>query len=203
MGRKHNEDGAIVVEATMALPVYMFLIVTILTIVNMCYVQAKIQIALNTAAKQVSQCMYIYYATGVSDAMNSGGGTSSATTGEISGFITDLLSYLKIENETLNDFTEALGGTSLAVMLENKGAETILEPIVDNVLKNSEEDSADAFYKRRGIVSHEYHAQLTGENNRTLILGMSYDLQLIRLFDIDFTIEMFNVVRTGMWGNTE
>lgn len=36
-----NEQGAIVVEATISLTAFMFLIVTILTVINICYAQAK------------------------------------------------------------------------------------------------------------------------------------------------------------------
>lgn len=63
--RKDNERGAIVVEATIALTAFMFAIFTILSIVNICFIQAKISVALNTAAKEISQYSYLYYALGV------------------------------------------------------------------------------------------------------------------------------------------
>lgn len=39
--RENNDEGAIVVEASIAVPVYAFIIFTILTLVNICYAQAK------------------------------------------------------------------------------------------------------------------------------------------------------------------
>ncbi len=42
-----SEDGAIIVEATISLSTFMFFIVTLLTIVNICYVQSKMGIAIN------------------------------------------------------------------------------------------------------------------------------------------------------------
>ena len=42
--RENNDEGAIVVEASIAVPVYAFIIFTILTLVNICYAQAKVQI---------------------------------------------------------------------------------------------------------------------------------------------------------------
>lgn len=40
--RNNRDKGAIVVEASIALPVYVFVIFTILSIVNICYAQAKV-----------------------------------------------------------------------------------------------------------------------------------------------------------------
>lgn len=65
--RKGNEKGAIVAEATIALTAFMFAIFTILSIVNICFIQAKMGIALNTAAKEISQYSYLYYALGVNN----------------------------------------------------------------------------------------------------------------------------------------
>ena len=44
--RKGNERGAIVVEATVSLTAFIFAIFTILSIVNVYYIQAKISMAL-------------------------------------------------------------------------------------------------------------------------------------------------------------
>lgn len=63
--RKDRESGAIVVEATISLTAFIFAIFTILSIVNICFIQAKISVALNTAAKEISQYSYLYYALGI------------------------------------------------------------------------------------------------------------------------------------------
>lgn len=60
--RKDNESGAIVVEATIALTTFVFVIFTILSLVNICYIQAKMSSALNSATKEISQYSYLYYA---------------------------------------------------------------------------------------------------------------------------------------------
>ena len=64
---KDKEKGAIVVEATISLSAFMFAIFMILSIVNICFIQAKISVALNTAAKEISQYSYLYYALGVNN----------------------------------------------------------------------------------------------------------------------------------------
>ena len=63
--RRGRERGAIVVEATLSLTAFVFVIFTILTIVNIFYIQAKMSIALNSAAKEISQYSYLYYKLGV------------------------------------------------------------------------------------------------------------------------------------------
>ena len=62
-----SEDGAIIVEATISLSTFMFFIVTLLTIVNICYVQSKMGIAINETAKEISQYSYLYGISGLNE----------------------------------------------------------------------------------------------------------------------------------------
>lgn len=62
-----SEEGAVIIEATMSLSVFMFLIVTVLTIVNICYVQSKMGIAIHETAKEISQYSYLYGITGLNE----------------------------------------------------------------------------------------------------------------------------------------
>lgn len=62
--RLKSNKGSVTVEATIALTAFMFAIITILTIVNICMVQARISIAINTVAKEMSQYSYLYALTG-------------------------------------------------------------------------------------------------------------------------------------------
>ena len=65
--RKDNERGAIVVEATLSLTAFVFTIFTILTLVNVYFIQAKMSVALNAASKEISQYSYLYYALGINE----------------------------------------------------------------------------------------------------------------------------------------
>ncbi len=60
-----KEKGAIVVEATIALTSFIFMIYILLTIILMSLAQAKINIAVNCAAKEISQYFYLYSLTGL------------------------------------------------------------------------------------------------------------------------------------------
>ncbi len=65
--KNRRESGAIIVEASVAIPIFMFLILIILSITNICLAQAKIQIAVNSAAKEVSEYCYLYGLTGLNE----------------------------------------------------------------------------------------------------------------------------------------
>ena len=52
--QEKKERGAIVMEASIALTAFMFLILTLLQIVNIYYIQGRVGVALNAAAKDLS-----------------------------------------------------------------------------------------------------------------------------------------------------
>ena len=62
-----SENGVVFIEATIALTAFMFFVVTLLSIVNVCYAQAKIGTALNETAKELSEYSYLYAVTGLND----------------------------------------------------------------------------------------------------------------------------------------
>ena len=63
--RKGSERGAVVVEGIISLTTFMFTIFTILSIVNICFIQSRMSVALNSAAKEISQYSYFYYKFGL------------------------------------------------------------------------------------------------------------------------------------------
>ena len=62
--RQNSENGLISVEALISLSFFTFTVVTILSIVNICTVQAKVSVAINATAKELSQYSYLYSLTG-------------------------------------------------------------------------------------------------------------------------------------------
>ena len=56
MNSNSNEHGAIIIEATVSLSIFMFAIYIVLSIVQICYTQERIAVALNSATKQMAQC---------------------------------------------------------------------------------------------------------------------------------------------------
>lgn len=67
--KKNNQDGAVTIEATIALTSFLFMFIMIYSIVTVCRAQAKIQVAINSTAKELSQYSYVYSITGLHGAM--------------------------------------------------------------------------------------------------------------------------------------
>lgn len=65
--RKESESGAIIMEATLTFTAFIFLMFIILSITDICYIQARMQIAVNYAAEDISEYTYLYYKFGVDD----------------------------------------------------------------------------------------------------------------------------------------
>ncbi len=63
----HEDNGAVIIEAAVSLPIFMFLIFSILFTINMSIVQCRMQIALNETAKEISQYSYFYSLTGLNN----------------------------------------------------------------------------------------------------------------------------------------
>lgn len=62
-----DENGVVIIEAAIALTAFMFFVVTLLSVVNICYVQARIGTALNETAKEMSEYSYLYAVTGLNE----------------------------------------------------------------------------------------------------------------------------------------
>lgn len=93
-----KESGSVTIEATISLSSFMFAIVTILTIVNICVVQAKMSYAINTTAKEISQYSYLYSLTGLNnsqDMLYKAGveGTKDVTTGRVLPNLCNITDY--------------------------------------------------------------------------------------------------------------
>lgn len=94
-----NERGSVTIEATISLSAFMFTIVTILTIVNICIVQAKMSYAVNSVAKEISQYSYLYSLTGLNDREGEIYKAAKEDTKEVENVLTDINTvYNEIEN---------------------------------------------------------------------------------------------------------
>lgn len=63
--KKNREKGMVTIEATIALTAFLFMFLMIYSIVTVCRAQARIQVAINNAAKEISQYSYLYGLTGL------------------------------------------------------------------------------------------------------------------------------------------
>jgi len=90
-----DERGAIIIEGTLILPFFMFAIITVLSIVNICFAQAKIGTALNETAKEISEYSYLYGLTGLDkkqQQLYAEGENARASIDQISSGVSELFS---------------------------------------------------------------------------------------------------------------
>ncbi len=200
--RENNDEGAIVVEASIAVPVYAFIIFTILTLVNICYAQAKVQIALNSAARQFSEMAYVAYASNLADAGGYSDGKSSDMTQKISTKLNETMNEWGIQNETLSGMSEMLGKTSLTGILVNEGARAAMQSLVDREFKLSKNGNSSSLVKWLNMDTEpKVHAIIT--NNDVLVAGAYYEVKVIDLLNIDITYKFHSGTITYLWTNTK
>lgn len=67
MKNREKEKGAIIIETTLVLTMFMFAIVTIIMVIDVVLAQAKIGVAIDATAKEISEYSYLYGLTGLND----------------------------------------------------------------------------------------------------------------------------------------
>lgn len=99
INEKSRERGSVTIEATISLSAFMFAIVTLLTVINICMVQAKISIAINATAKELSQYSYLYAITGLNESHAAISSGSEDTKKDIDGILGDVNTvFTEIQN---------------------------------------------------------------------------------------------------------
>ncbi len=136
MLRKQNrERGSVTIEATISLSAFMFTVVTLLTIVNICVAQSKISIAINSAAKELSQYSYLYALTGINESESALKAAADETKTDVNGVLSDLNDvFTEIQNLGENDVSSG----DISGVLE--GVDNIAE--ASGTLKDSLEELA-------------------------------------------------------------
>lgn len=204
-----RERGAIVVEATIALTTFVFAMFIILSIVDICYVQAKMGIALNSAAKEMSQYAYMYEAFNISDHMTGKGGKSSELMGTFSNFLGKLSSSTENFSSKLsgvfNDASQQAAGDSAAEYINNGLGMGLATLLVQKNLKSYEGQSADAFLRscnvKNGLSGLNFLSTtfLTDENQNKVKLIVHYEVEVLRLLDTRYTFKFIQKAETKAW----
>ena len=106
--KHNNSNGAITVEAVISLTAFMFVIL------NICIVQSRIAVAINSTAKELSQYSYLLSLTGIQDSITQTAEAASEKKEKINGTISDVNTvFSAIQNlGTGKDFdTEDISGS--------------------------------------------------------------------------------------------
>ena len=244
--RKSGERGAIVAEATIALTTYIFLIFTILLMVDISYVQSKIAASLESAAKEISQYSYLYFKFGIDeyekDLHNSTADSRKLADQTVEGLGT-LMTSLQgtasgLESANFDQMYESIktGGQTVQSLVSSYGdaiaddpkafiigmgklageelkeeakkllAQVMAKALMKKNLVSSANDTADNFLRRNRVVNGMdgldfNYSVLMPYGSNDIILVVTYDVQVIRLLNIDYKFTFRQCAKTKAWGN--
>lgn len=103
-----RQKGSVTIEATISLTTFIFAVMTILSVLQICTIQSKLATAANTTARELSQYSYLYSLTGLLDAEKNLADASAKTQEDAQGVMKNI-------NEIYNEI-EGLGQTGKTSM---------------------------------------------------------------------------------------
>lgn len=208
-----SERGAVIIEAVLSLTVFMFAMLTIFSIYNVCLAQARIGAALNATAKEISQYSYVYDLTGINDKQaniaNQGGAAQSALSDNLS---------------EVNDFYDAIGGIAgiaLSFSSSTENADSFLAytlnagidqlkgslcgELARSLMKKHFGSDPDGYLEGLGIdggmsgLSFTKTRFFTDGQSNEIILDVRYQVTIIKLLNIDITLNFEQCAKTLAW----
>lgn len=247
---KKNEKGAVIIEATIALTSFMLFVYLLLTVVNICLAQAKIGVAVNAAAKELSQYCYLYSLTGldkmsavaeekgkladgVVDNVAEGIETLYDEIGNVKSGSSSVGSALNSGKSAYNSFKN--GATTIAndpkefILsaiyasgndLFEKGKNSVGAMLAKNLVKKNLrsntvstniDESVESFLRFCRVVPSgtsyidgldfqrtEIMPQGT-DNNLVIKIFADYDIRIVRLLGVDYTVHLSACGKTQAW----
>lgn len=199
-----GQKGAIIVEATISLSIFMFVMFTMLSIIQIAYTQSRMSVALSCATKEMAEYAHVYYATSMNTSFQGRGGKSSATFEEVGEFLQSVGGELGSIDSELGQYVTD-GGTSLsATSITNLATNGIGQVLATQLMKKNlvadKSDSADAFMARNHVSNLDLAESRFLENaDPSIFMRAKYDIQVIKLLDIDFTFHMSTWAYARAW----
>ncbi len=199
-----KERGAVVVEATLLLPMFMFFMITLYSVVQIAYVQARMTVALDAATKQIAEYAHVYFATGMDGTFKSGEGASSQIANQVSEFLVTMGGRAGSVDDEFGEFVtgagKAMAGDNLADLAKDGAGTLLAEQMMKKNMISGFNDNADAFMKRNRIENFNMMGSKVLENNsKDIFLKVNYDIQVIKLLNIDYKFHMGNCAYTQAW----
>lgn len=206
-----GEKGAIIVEATMTLPIFMFTILTILSVVNICIAQSKMGTFINESAKEFSKYSYLCTATGLAakhaDVSGKGNDAREAVNTVLSkdsgiDVITDAVGLgqeLANDPELRTSFLYMLGDAAIS-KVEAEAAELIVKRMAESRLGNGIV-SGKAYMDVLKIRDLDFDGTkfMPGGTDDIQIVA-NYDVHVIKLLGIDIKFHFTQCAKTKAWG---
>lgn len=207
VSKENREKGAIIVEATLSLTIFMLAMFTMLSLIQVAYAQSRISVALCTATKQISQYANLYYITGLDESMPGSGGKSSELMNNLGEFIEEMGGHLGSIDGELGSLVEdaggALAGDNIADYLKSAAGNALVLALMEKNLATGGSNSADEFYRIHHIENVDINqSKFLEGDSRDIFMGLTYDVKMIQFFNMDLgTFQIASWAYTTAWGS--
>lgn len=208
MKYQKGQRGAVIMEASLALPFFMFAIYTLLSVIQMAYAQTRMAVALDSATKQIAEYTHIYFALGLDQDLTGQGGASSKLANEVAAFLEDLGQEAGNINSELGEYVQgagtAMAGDNLVALIQDGVGSGIVYQIMDSNLADGDYADAEAFKRRNHIknidmTGSKFLEAGEGSSGRDIFMRVDYDIEVVRLLNIDFTFHLSHCAYAQAW----
>ncbi len=152
---KHGERGAVTIEATIALTTFLFVFITIYSLITVCRAQARVQVAINSTAKEISQYSYLYGLTGLDASLAKFQGDALDAKEQTNAFVDDVVNVF--------DGIQSIGGQAASIDISDTDALMTQWENIGNTVKATESDFS----------SVKQSLEKMAENPQELLFGMT------------------------------
>lgn len=131
------QRGSITIEATIGLTAFIFVIISMLSFINICRVQMIVSLAVDATAKEMSEYSYFYGISGLqslADVLQNASGTAKNQTNELIGYTKDMCTSLSGIGSAVKDGAENLQQGS-----QELGSADSLTSAINTVKEKTEE----------------------------------------------------------------
>ena len=201
--KNSSERGAIIVEATASLTIFMFAIYTVLSVIQICYAQERIAIAMNSATKQMAQCSHLIRATGIDKIVTEDGKSSQLST-EVAKLMEELGQEMKgSAPDKLTGFLinggKAMEGDSPMQIVLNLIGEGVMDDLMEKNLVTGGCQGMDDFMKKNRISNIKHIGSSVMKDGRKLYMVFKYDISVVKLFNFEKVFHMRHATYMEIW----
>lgn len=195
-GFLREQRGAIIVEGTLSLSIFMFFMFTLLSLTQIAYTQARMSTALDSVAKAVAEYSHIFYVTGLADA-TSGGGKTSEIANKLGDYLEQLGGSDKVPGplgKLIQGSGNALKGDSLSGLLKK----LISDGIAAKMMKDS---LGEDFYTRNRVENVSFMKSKVLQNGDEVFLQVNYDVRVVKfpILGLDYVFHMSSCSYARAW----
>lgn len=199
-----GQKGAIVVEACISLPVFMFAIFILLYIEQIAYTQARIALAIDSATKELSQYSHVLYMANIPQTFNGQNGSSSEIVNKVAEFfqnIGDALGTVDTNlGSTVTTAADKMAGDSVSAYLLQIVGTGGAKLLAEKNMVDWEGDTAKAFYARHRVKDVSYVQSKFAENgSKDVAIKITYKIKMVQLLGLEYDFQMAHCAYTQAW----